>query len=747
MEKIAIVDKYNSGHDYSKYFEFKYDTYHLCDENVKRVLKKDITLEFDPSEYDYVILVGADPCKHVGKISSVLKYQGYLVENKFLPITNPAMLVFKPEGANAFNKAVENIHKYINGELHDAEVNTILIDDENELMTLLNYLDSATSWKEDPITVISLDSETSALYPRDGYVLGISLAFKTTEGYYISSDAITEEASALLQKIFNKVKVVFHNAKFDFHFFKYHFGWYFRDFEDTMLMHYVLDEKVGTHGLKELVIAYTDLGDYDRPLEEFKTQYCKAHGIKLAQFTYDLIPFDILGAYAALDAVGTLILFHFFRGTVYSSENLSRAYTKLLLKGTEFLAKVEDNGVPFDRQRLLDAQVALTESIATLQKKFYDYDEIHRLEKHVGKLFNPNSVQQLRVLFFDLLNLPVSSKLTGTGKLSVDAEVLEGLSKVHPLPELVLNYKKALKIKSTYIDKVLASLDGDSRLRTSFNLATTTSGRLSSSGKLNMQQLPRKDKTVKYCIKAREGYVIISQDLKTAEMYVVAVLSGDLNLQKVFTSGGDFHSSVAHMVFNLDCEVSEVAEKYPNLRQAAKAISFGILYGSGPAKVAETVGCSLEEAKGHIKHYFDSFPKLKRWLSAQQKFIKANGFTYSFFGRKRRLPNVFSKDSQISSHEVRSGVNALVQGPASDINLLAGIDMQNYIEKQAMHAKIFGLVHDSILAEVPINEIDTYIEKLAEFTKKDRGLNIPNCPIGLDVEIGFDYSFKEKFSV
>lgn len=741
MAKVAIVDKYDSKVDYKKYFEFDFIVHHLCESNVKRVLKKDITLEFDPEEYDYVILVGADACKHIAKISSVTKYQGYLVEDKFLPITNPAMLAFKPEGSNAFNKAVDNIHHYIDGEIKDADVSVYMIQDEDEFIALLQYHLSAGT------NLFSMDSETSALYARDGYVLGISLSFDGKSGYYVSSDCITEDAVELLQTLINRSKVVFHNAKFDISFFSYHFGLTFKDIEDTMLMHYTLDERVGTHGLKELTIAYTDLGDYDRELEEFKANYCKQHGIRVSDFTYDLIPFEIIGKYAAIDAVATLQLYFFFKDTVYNSENLKKAYTNLLIAGTIFLYKVESNGVPFDRDRLLEAQQQLSEKIATIQKQFYEYDEIHRLEKHLGKVFNPNSVQQLRVLLYDMLNLPEPSKRTATGNLSTDAEVLKELSNYHDIPKLILEYKKSLKIKSTYIDKVLAGLDRDGRLRTYFNLATTSSGRLSSSGKLNMQQLPRDDKTVKYCIKAREGYVIISQDLATAEMYVVAVLSGDKKLQKVFVSGGDFHSSIAHMVFKLDCKVEDVKKLYPDMRQAAKAISFGILYGSGPAKVAETVGCSLEEAKGHIAQYFNTFDKLKRWLSTQQKFIKDNGFTYSFFGRKRRLPNVFSKDSQISSHEVRSGVNALVQGPASDINLLAGIDMQKYIEENGMKSRIFGLVHDSILAEVPINEIDTYTEALAKFTQKDRGLSIPGSPIGIDVEIGFDYSFKEKFNV
>lgn len=740
---IAIIDKYNANIDYKKYFDFDFDLYHLCDENVKRVLKKDITLDFLPiiDNYKFIILVGSDPCKHIAKISSVTKYQGYLVEDKWLPITNPAMLTFKPEGSAAFNKSVENIHNYIKGKIAESKAEVILIDSEELLISLLTFI------YESSINIISLDSETSALYPRDGYVLGVSLSFNSNKGYYILSDVISEEASVLFQKIFDKCTIVFHNAKFDISFFKYHFNWVFNHIEDTMLMHYILDERVGTHGLKELSIIYTDLGDYDRELEEYKANYCSKNNILKGNFTYDLIPYDILGKYAAKDAIATLRLYYLFKDKVYESINLKKAYLNLLIKGTIFLAKVEDNGVPLDVNRLLEAQKNAASKIASIQRNFYEFTEIQKLEESIGKLFNPNSVQQLRTLFFTIMGLPEPTKRTGTGKLSVDAEVLAELSKKHELPQLILEYKKALKIKSTYIDKILENLDSDSRLRTSFNLAVTTSGRLSSSGKLNMQQLPRDDKTVKYCIKATEGCVIISQDLTTAEMYVVAVLSGDKNLQSVFSTGGDFHSSIAKMVFKLECSIGEVKSLYPDLRQASKAISFGILYGSGPAKVAEVVGCSVEEAKQYIHQYFTKFSKLKTWLNTQQKFIKDNGYTYSFFGRKRRLPNVFSKDSQISSHEVRSGVNALVQGPASDINLLAGIEMQEFIEENNMKTKIFGLVHDSILAEVPINEIDTYVSALKEITQKDRGLSIPGTPIGVDVEIGFDYSFKEKINV
>jgi DNA polymerase I-like protein with 3'-5' exonuclease and polymerase domains len=165
------------------------------------------------------------------------------------------------------------------------------------------------------------------------------------------------------------------------------------------------------------------------------------------------------------------------------------------------------------------------------------------------------------------------------------------------------------------------------------------------------------------------------------------------------------------------------------------------LYGSGPAKVAETVGCSLEQAKEYIDDYFAKFPKLKKWLKESKEYIEANGYIYTAFGRKRRLKNVFSVDKGIASHEVRSGINALVQSVCSDVNLLATIDMHNAITTYGLDARIFMLVHDSIVAEVAEKDVERYCRMLKDFTQKDRGVSIPGAPIGVDQDVGDDYSF------
>ena len=241
-----------------------------------------------------------------------------------------------------------------------------------------------------------------------------------------------------------------------------------------------------------------------------------------------------------------------------------------------------------------------------------------------------------------------------------------------------------------------------------------------------MQQLPRDNKIVKKCIAARDGFQIVSQDLKTAEMWIAAALSGDEVLADFFRTGGDYHGFMAVTKFGLPCEPNEVKDLYPDKRQEAKTVSFEILY---KLNLREPV--------------LQKFKKLKSWLKTQKELIESNGEIYQVFGRKRRLPDVFSSNSQVASHEVRSGVNSLVQGPASDINLLACIDMVNWIKDNGYEKDmlIFAMVHDSILAEVKKDLVPLYSKKLKEFTQQNRGIMLKDCPIGVDLEIGENYAF------
>jgi len=726
--QIAIVEKYPTGYNYNNIFKFEFDKHSLVGTKQDKILKKDIELDIDNliKQYDYIILVGAEPCKLVGKVGSVTEYQGYLMHDKFLPMLNPMAVKMRPSLQYDFDKSIVSINSTINGtskkptETYDIKG----IQDKNEVLKHIQFLLDLKNQ-----THIAWDTETTAFYPRDGYVIGISLSYKPEQGVYIDTMCIDDEVTAKLQELANKYIAIFHNKKFDDKMLSYHLGLSFPRWEDTMLMHYVLDETEGSHGLKFLAIKFTNLGDYDSELDLFKKTYCSTHKVLVRDFTYDLIPFDIIYPYACLDTAATYELYFIFNMAIKENKKLSLVYERLLKEGTDFLIQVEENGIPMNVDKAKEYIAAINIEIAELTEKLYEFPEVKAFEKVQGSLFNVNSPKQKADMFFNVLGLPPQEK-TATGNYSTGAAVIDVLAEMHPLPKIVQDIMGLKKIKSTYLEKFIAGTDMDGYLRTGFNLHTVSSGRLSSSGKINAQQLPRKDKRPKKCIEAKNDFSIISQDLQTAEMYIAAVLSGDKALQQIFIDGVDYHGAMAVSKFGLPCTPDEVKALYPDKRQEAKTISFEILY-------------KLNFNEPALK----KFPQLKQWLKDRMKEIERNGFLYSHFGRKRRLEDVNSPNKQEAAHTIRSGINFLVQSVASDVNLLAGIDMQKWIVENNYqeYMKIFGLVHDSILAEVHDDYIDLYCGKLGGLTIKNRaGMSIPDHPIGIDLEIGQSYGTVEE---
>lgn len=761
--RIAIVSKCppaKKAYDWSVPLGTKnYTEFYLCNTYIDKLKVADITL--DKSEldnYDLVIMVGAEASKVLAKLTgSVTEFQGSLIDGKYMPIIMPGMIYFKPQLQTGFDSAILKIKSFINGVSLKVSTDYKGITDEVEALAWIDYLEQFDN--------IGVDTETTCLYPRDGYVIGVSLSATLESGRYISSDIIDGLVWERMQSLFTRKQVVFHNAKFDLSMMIYHFGFKFHTdfrhplcYHDTMLMHYALDEN-SSHSLKELAVKYTNMGYYERELDLFKEDYCRAHKIKKADFTYDLIPFDVLASYAAKDTSVTIALFNMFLPILQSNVKIWNMYRNLLTRGTTFLMNIQETGVPFCKNQLEIAAVELQEKYNLAMAQIYDHKEVHDFERDKEVKFNPNSVFHLRSLLFDYCGLPPTGKLTDTGAISTDAEVLTELAYMHPVPAAIMAAKKTSKLLSTYIYKAQINLDMDSRLRTNFNIHITTSGRLSSSGKLNLQQLPRDDKTVKKCIRARKGYKIVGCDLSTAEMYYAAVLSGDKNLQAVFKTGGDFHTEVSISVFGLIVpdedvlkgmvilgELEKATRKcyvetfYPGRRQAAKSTSFGILYGAGPETVAEQAGISLTEAKEAIKDYFLKFPRLKRWLDDNSEAIKQKGFLYSFFGRKRRLLNAKSSDKALQSHDVRSGINFLVQSIASDANLTGAMEAYDELEAKKLDFHMFALVHDSIVSEVKDEDVDEYITIVKRNLQADIGISIEGCPIGVDFGVGESYA-------
>lgn len=761
--RIAVVSKCPSlkrQYDWSIALGTKnYTEFYLCNTYIDKLKVADITL--DKSEldnFDLIVMVGAEASKILAKLSgSVTEFQGSLIDSKYMPIINPNMIYFKPALQTGFDSAILKIKSFIGGVSLKMSDDYKGIETEKEALEWLDYLEK--------FDTIAVDTETTCLYARDGYVIGVSLSATLESGRYITSDIIDGVVWERMQSLFTKKQVVFHNAKFDLSMLIYHFGFKFHTefkhplcYHDTMLMHYALDENSG-HGLKELAVKYTNMGYYERELDLFKENYCRTHKIKKADFTYDLIPFDVLASYAAKDTSVTIALFNMFLPILQSNVKIWNMYRNLLTRGTTFLMNIQETGVPFCKNQLEIAAVELQEKYNLAMAQIYDHKEVHDFERDKEVKFNPNSVFHLRSLLFDYCGLPPTGKLTDTGAISTDAEVLTELAHMHPVPAAIMSAKKTSKLLSTYIYKAMINLDKDSRLRTNFNIHITTSGRLSSSGKLNLQQLPRDDKTVKKCIRARPGYKIVGCDLGAAEAYYVAVLSGDKNLQTLFKSGEDIHTEIAISVFGLVVPDTDVLKGmvvlgqlakptrkcyietfYTGRRQAAKSTTFGVLYGAGPETVAEQAGISVSEAKEAIKDYFTKFPRLKRWIDDNTETIKQKGFLYSFFGRKRRLLNAKSSDKGLQSHDIRSGLNSLIQSVASDANLTGAMESYDELTAKKLDFHMFALVHDSIVSEVKDEDVDEYISIVKRNLQADIGISIERCPICVDFGVGESYA-------
>ena len=724
-----VINRYLSGIDYDIKF--------LCDEPKEKILKKDVTLDLtELDSYKVICPVGADALKYVAGMTGIQKYNGMLIESRYIPIMNPSIVLIKPQLEDDIVKAFNKVKAVVKDELLVANVEKdyMFVETEEQFQLYKAQLEEAT--------VLVADIETTSVSPRTGNILGVAVSTKPHQGIYISS-AIVVKHKNWFHNLFKNRKIIFHNAKFDIGFMEYEYGFEFPDFEDTMLLHYCLEESVGTHGLKALALRFTDLGDYERELDEYKKTWARKNKIKLEDFNYGMLPSEILAPYACKDADATFQLYHKFKPLVDRSKEFSQLYSGILIPATYALRKLEKNGGPIDRDSVINLseqyQIDVEECLAEISLS----EPVQRFERIHGKLFNPNSTAQLRELFFNILNIKPFKK-TETGAWSVDKEVLKEIN--HPLAEAILDLREKSKMAGTYISNILYGIDRDNRLRSGFNIHGTTSGRLSSSGTLNYQNIPRDNKDIKKLFKARPGYKIVQCDLGTAEVYYAAVLSQDKFLQQAFIDKLDFHSYVAKQMFNLPCDVSEVKKLFPNERQYAKAITFGIMYQAGPAKIAETVNkdakageeITVSQAKEFINKYFREAQALKRFIDASNNQIENYAFIYSFFGRKRRLPEAKAPNAGVAKHAIRSGVNFLVQSVASDINVLGLIDLITWIEENGYDDDIkpFTVVHDSIVSEVREDLVPLYVENARRCIQKDRGLSIPGCPIKVDFEIG-----------
>ena len=365
---------------------------------------------------------------------------------------------------------------------------------------------------------------------------------------------------------------------------------------------------------------------------------------------------------------------------------MTRLYNEIELPLCEVLASMEHCGVKADADGIRAFGADLKEKIAELTQQIYDY---------AGEEFNIASTKQLGAILFEKLGLPAKKK-TKSG-YSTGAEVLEELESKHPIIPLILEYRTLTKLDSTYVESLLKQIGEDGRVHSVFKQTETRTGRISST-EPNMQNIPvRKEigRNMRKFFVAKDGCVLVDADYSQIELRVLACVCGDENMQEAFLSGKDIHRSTAAQVFDMPEDF--VPEE---MRRAAKAVNFGIIYGIGAFSLSKDIGVSVAEAKQYIKNYLANYPKVSEFMDKTVDDGIRNGYVTTIFGRRRYIPELNASNKMMQAFGKRAAMNAPIQGAAADIIKLAMVKVYKRIQEENLDAKLILQVHDELILEV-----------------------------------------------
>ncbi len=405
-----------------------------------------------------------------------------------------------------------------------------------------------------------------------------------------------------------------------------------------------------------------------------------------------------------------------------ADEGMTELLEKIEMPLTEVLASMEDTGIRIDRSGVEDFGVYLSEMIEETQKMVFD---------DAGHEFNISSPKQLGTVLFDEIGLPAKKK-TKSG-YSTSADVLEELRNQSPIVDNVLKYRQYTKLNSTYVVGLLDKIAPDGRIHTSFKQTETRTGRISST-EPNMQNIPVRtelgSRMRKFFI-APEGRILVDADYSQIELRVMAHLCGDENMSEAFRSGEDIHTSTAAQVFDMPPFMVT-----PEMRSAAKAVNFGIIYGIGAFSLSKDIGTSLAQAKKYISDYLARFPKVKEFMDTTVDNAVKTGTVTTMFGRKRRIPELLSSNKMLQAAGKRIAMNTPVQGTAADLIKIAMINVYNRLKSEKLNAKLILQVHDELILESDAECAD----RAAEILKEEmQGVYDMKVPLAVDVHQGHSW--------
>ena len=466
---------------------------------------------------------------------------------------------------------------------------------------------------------------------------------------------------------------------------------------DTALAGYLLDATAGHYDLERLAMSW------------FHTAVPKAEAyLSPEAFTPMGEDSQALGAFMSHAALVAAL----YRAMAPKLTELGMDYLfrEVEMPLCRVLAEMELAGFRVDARALQTFGQALDEAIAQLEEKIYSY----------AGPFNINSPKQLGEVLFERLGLPAQKK-TKTG-WSTNADVLEKLRFQHPIVDEVLSYRQYTKLKSTYVEGLLKVISPDGRVRTSFQMTVTATGRLSST-EPNLQNIPTRTELgseLRRMFAAGEGMVLVDADYSQIELRLLAHISGDEAMQEAFRSGEDFHTVTAAHVFGV--ALSDVT---PAMRRAAKAVNFGIVYGISAFSLSQDLGVTVAEAKEYMEAYFARFPGVKHYMEFVVEKAKADGFVETLWHRRRALPEIKASNFNTRSFGERVALNMPIQGTAADIIKLAMVRVHRRLKGENLAARLIMQVHDELIVECPEDEAERVKALLTEEMEGAAELSVP----------------------
>lgn len=537
---------------------------------------------------------------------------------------------------------------------------------------------------------VCFDTETTSLDEMEAEIVGMSFSYKKGLAYYIPLSENREEAQKTIDifKPFFEAKTVMkiaHNFKYDYKVLK-NYGVHFDGvLFDTMIAHYLLNPD-GRHGmdyLSEIYLNYIPISIETLIGKKGKNQ-----------LSFRQVDREHQTLYAAEDADITFQLYEIF-GPQLQKENLENLFFQIEMPLMKVLSDMEREGIALDVNWLLQESKDLEQDLKNIEQKIFTLTD---------NAFNLNSPKQLGEVLFDQLKLDPKAKKTKTGQYATSEEVLQKLAHTHPIIPLILEYRTYQKLKSTYVDALptqISKIDG--RVHTSFSQTTAATGRLASLNP-NLQNIPirtERGQQIRGAFRAEKGKKIISADYSQIELRLIAEISGEKNMIEAFQKGEDIHASTAAKLFKIPID-----EVNKTQRSQAKTVNFGIIYGQGAFALAEQTGLSRAEAKQMIDAYFQTYPTMKEWMTAQVKKARELGYVETLLGRKRHLKDIQSNNFVVRSHAERNAVNAPIQGSAADIIKIAMIEISKKLKEENRATKMLLQVHDELIFEAPLEEVE-----------------------------------------